>query len=53
MPEALAALFATDGLIYFCFAYFAAGVVRGFTGFGTALIVVPVAGIFLAPVRSC
>jgi hypothetical protein len=26
-----------------------AGIVRGFTGFGTALIFVPVAGIFLAP----
>lgn len=49
MPEALAALFATDGLIYLCLAYLVAGVVRGFTGFGTALIVVPVAGIFLDP----
>jgi uncharacterized membrane protein YfcA len=41
MPEALAtALMLAIGL---------AGIVRGFTGFGTALIFVPVAGIFLAP----
>lgn len=49
MPEALSAALSTDGLLYICLAYLIAGVVRGFTGFGTALIVVPVAGIFLTP----
>ena len=49
MPEALSAALSTDGFFYICLAYLIAGVVRGFTGFGTALIVVPVAGIYLEP----
>lgn len=49
MPEALGAAFATPGLPWLLLAIGVAGVVRGFTGFGTALIFVPVAGIFLAP----
>ncbi|MEM6940769.1 MAG: TSUP family transporter [Pseudomonadota bacterium] len=49
MPDALTAALATNGLIYIALTYLVAGVVRGFTGFGTALIVVPVAGIFLSP----
>lgn len=40
---------ATPGLIWLMIAIGIAGIVRGFTGFGTALIFVPVAGIFLPP----
>ncbi|MGM0741016.1 MAG: TSUP family transporter [Pseudomonadota bacterium] len=49
MPEALIQLVATPGLIWLMLAIGAAGIVRGFTGFGTALIFVPIAGIFLPP----
>lgn len=49
MPEAFGAALATPGLPWLLLAIGVAGVVRGFTGFGTALIFVPVAGIFLAP----
>lgn len=49
MPEALGAALATPGLPWLLLAIGIAGVVRGFAGFGTALIFVPVAGIFLAP----
>jgi len=49
MPEAFSAALATPGLPWLLLAIGVAGVVRGFTGFGTALIFVPVAGIFLAP----
>ena len=49
MPDFLAGVFATPGLVWLCFAIGIAGLVRGFTGFGTALIFVPVANIFLDP----
>ncbi|MGX0878710.1 putative membrane protein YfcA [Roseovarius sp. MBR-154] len=49
MPEALATALAAPGLPWLMLAIGLAGIVRGFTGFGTALIFVPVAGIFLAP----
>jgi len=49
MPEALATALAAPGLPWLLLAIGLAGIVRGFTGFGTALIFVPVAGIFLAP----
>jgi uncharacterized membrane protein YfcA len=49
MPEALGTALATPGLPWLLLAIGVAGIVRGFTGFGTALIFVPVAGIFLAP----
>lgn len=49
MPEALSAVAATPGLVWLLLTIGLAGIVRGFTGFGTALIFVPVAGIFLAP----
>jgi uncharacterized membrane protein YfcA len=49
MPEALAGVLATPGLVWLILAISVAGVVRGFTGFGTALIFVPVAGMFLPP----
>src|SRR6056297_3458454 len=49
MPEPVAAALSTPGLPWLLLAIGAAGIVRGFSGFGTALIFVPVAGIFLAP----
>lgn len=49
MPEALAAVWTTPGLLWLLLTIGLAGVVRGFTGFGTALVFVPVAGIFLPP----
>lgn len=49
MPEPLAAALATPGLVWLILAISVAGIVRGFSGFGTALIFVPVAGIFLPP----
>lgn len=47
MPEALGTALATPGLGWMALAILTAGLVRGFTGFGTALIFVPVAGQFL------
>ncbi len=47
MPEAFQTALATPGLFWLMLAIGAAGIVRGFTGFGTALIFVPVANIFL------
>lgn len=51
MPDILATALATPGLVWLLLTIAAAGIVRGFTGFGTALIFVPVAGIFLEPER--
>ncbi len=49
MPDPFVAALATPGLPWLMLAIGVAGIVRGFSGFGTALIFVPVAGIFLAP----
>ena len=49
MPEALAGLLATPGLIWLVSAVFIAGLVRGFSGFGTAMIFLPVAAQWLSP----
>lgn len=49
MPEIIATALTTPGLVWLLLTIAAAGIVRGFTGFGTALIFVPVAGIFLEP----
>jgi len=49
MPDALSALSATPGLAWLLLAITMAGIIRGFTGFGTALIFAPVANIFLEP----
>jgi len=49
MPDPILTVWATPGLIWLLLAIGVAGIVRGFTGFGTALVFVPVAGIFLAP----
>lgn len=47
MPDLIGDLLATPGLIWLILTIGAAGIVRGFTGFGTALIFVPIAGLFL------
>ncbi len=47
MPDGLLAAFAAPGLVWLVLTIGIAGVVRGFAGFGTALIFVPVAGQFL------
>lgn len=47
MPDVLAGALATPGLGWLALTFVVAGLVRGFTGFGTALIFMPVAGIFL------
>lgn len=49
MPDALAGALATPGLVALIATIAIAGLVRGFTGFGTALIFVPVANLFLPP----
>lgn len=49
MLDALSGAIASDGFWVLSVTFLAAGLVRGFTGFGTALIVVPVAGIYLPP----
>ncbi|PJE26070.1 Sulfite exporter TauE/SafE [Pseudooceanicola marinus] len=47
VTQGLAGAFASPGLFVLLFTCLAAGVVRGFAGFGSALIIMPVAGIFL------
>lgn len=49
MPEILATVADQPGLGWLAVVALIAGVVRGFTGFGTALIYMPVAGQFLSP----
>lgn len=51
MTEAITLALATPGLVWLVATFAVAGLVRGFSGFGTALIFVPVAGIFLPPER--
>ncbi|MGJ8594713.1 sulfite exporter TauE/SafE family protein [Sulfitobacter sp.] len=52
MPDILATAIATDGLIWLVLAVFVAGLVRGFAGFGSAMIIMPVASSVLAPVEA-
>lgn len=49
MLDILTSALATPGLIWMALTIAAAGLVRGFTGFGTAMIFVPIAGHFLPP----
>jgi len=49
MPEGLIQTFQMPGIWWLIATMSIAGVVRGFTGFGTALIFVPIAGMFLPP----
>lgn len=52
MPDILASALATDGLIWLVVAVFVAGLVRGFAGFGSAMIIMPVASSLLSPVEA-
>lgn len=52
MSEALASAFATDGLWFLGVGAFLAGIVRGFTGFGTAMVYLPVAAQVLTPFEA-
>ncbi len=52
MPEIAASVLATPGLIWLIGAALAAGIVRGFAGFGTAMIYLPVAGQWLPPFEA-
>lgn len=49
MPDWLVSALAVPGLGWMALTIGVAGIVRGFTGFGTALIFVPVAGQYLSP----
>lgn len=49
MPDLWASLLATEGLALLGPAAFAAGLVRGFSGFGTGLVFLPVAAQILSP----
>ena len=52
MPEALSALFEIEGLIYLFVAVFVAGLVRGFAGFGSGMIIMAVSSSVLPPVSA-
>ncbi len=52
MPEAFATALATPGLWFLGLGAFFAGIVRGFTGFGTALVYLPVAAQVLGPFEA-
>lgn len=52
MLEALQAALTQPGLAWLGLAALAAGVVRGFSGFGTAMVFMPVAGQVLSPVTA-
>jgi hypothetical protein len=50
MPDGFAGVASIEGLPWLIAAAFVAGTVRGFAGFGTAMIYLPVAGRFIDPV---
>ncbi len=52
MPDILAQALATEGLIWLVIAVFVAGLVRGFAGFGSAMIIMPAAAAVLSPVEA-
>ncbi len=52
MPEALTGVFEVDGLIWLFLSVVAAGLVRGFAGFGSGMIIMAVASSVLAPVSA-
>ena len=49
MPEALNTALATPGLVWVCIASLLSGLVYGFAGFGSALVFMPLAVIYLPP----
>ncbi|MEM6305621.1 MAG: sulfite exporter TauE/SafE family protein [Pseudomonadota bacterium] len=52
MPDILAQAFQTEGLIWLVLAVAVAGLVRGFSGFGSAMIIMPAAAAVLSPVEA-
>jgi preprotein translocase SecF subunit len=52
MPDALAAVLADPGLPFVCLVSLIAGLVYGFAGFGSALIFMPLATLFIAPATA-
>jgi uncharacterized membrane protein YfcA len=52
MLEAVQSALQTEGLIWLILAVLVAGVVRGFSGFGSAMIIMPVASSVLSPVEA-
>jgi uncharacterized membrane protein YfcA len=52
MPDLLAQALATEGLGWIALGAFLAGCVRGFAGFGTAMIYLPFAGQYLDPISA-
>ncbi|MGR3290095.1 MAG: TSUP family transporter [Paracoccaceae bacterium] len=52
MPDFLTTALATPGLIWLVGAAIAAGLVRGFSGFGTAMVYLPIAGQWLPPFEA-
>lgn len=52
MPEALASFLNIDGIIWLFVAVVAAGLVRGFAGFGSGMIIMAVASSVLTPVSA-
>lgn len=52
MLDAIQSALQTEGLIWLILAVLVAGVVRGFSGFGSAMIIMPVASSVLSPVEA-
>jgi len=52
MPDALTVALATPGLWFLSIGAFLAGIVRGFTGFGTAMVYLPFAAQVLGPFEA-
>jgi uncharacterized membrane protein YfcA len=52
MPEILAEALRTEGLLWLFIAMVVAGLVRGFSGFGSAMIIMPVASSVLSPLEA-
>ena len=52
MPDLLAQAVATPGVAWLALAVIVAGLVRGFAGFGSAMIIMPVAASVLSPVEA-
>lgn len=52
MPDLLASALAVEGLIWLVGVVLIAGLVRGFAGFGSAMIIMPVASSVLTPVEA-
>lgn len=52
MPDVFQTALEHSGLVWLAIAAGVAGIVRGFAGFGTAMVFLPVAGQFLSPVAA-